>query len=224
MNNSLRKLSFIINPISGSGKGIRVKKALESSSLFKSFDVSIQTTSYAGEATKMAQKAVTDSVEIIVAVGGDGTVNEIGSALIGSQTVMGIIPTGSGNGLARHLGISRKIEKAIQTLIRGEVKTIDTGFINNRTFLNVTGTGLDAKVSREFAESKNRGWFNYLKIMIMAGSNIIESDYNLKYNGIERTVKASMVSAANSTQFGNNARIAPLANIEDGKIDICISK
>ena len=111
-----KKISIIINPISGGGKGIRVKKILESSDLLNQFDVSMLTTKAAGEAIDLAKKAVENQVDVVVAVGGDGTVNEIGSTLIGSNTALAIIPAGSGNGLARHLGIPRNIKKAIELL------------------------------------------------------------------------------------------------------------
>jgi len=224
MSEGHKKMTFIVNPISGGGKGIRIKKILESSDLSNTHDVVIHTTTVIGEAFEVTKKAVENQTDIVVAVGGDGTVNEIGSALIGSNTIMGIIPAGSGNGLANHLDIPSNIQKAIELLKRNTVKDIDTGTMNNRPFMNVAGTGLDAQISRKFAQSKKRGWFNYFKIMLLTGTNIIESNFHIKYNGTERTVNAYMITAANSTQFGNNARIAPHANIEDGKIDICIMK
>lgn len=213
---------FIINPNSGNGSAPETERYIRKYCEKRKVRYSINSTKKAGDGSEIAKKGLACGFEAIVAVGGDGTVNEIGKELVGHDIALGIIPTGSGNGLARHLKIPMSKKRAIKRLLNGKKKLIDTGLIDGRRFLNVAGIGFDAQVSRAFAGSERRGWLNYLKIILRLGRNIESQSVNIKSNNEEYSTDSIMISFANSAQFGNNAKIAPKADISDGKMDLCI--
>ncbi|MEE4257933.1 MAG: YegS/Rv2252/BmrU family lipid kinase, partial [Bacteroidales bacterium] len=158
-----------------------------------------------------------------VAVGGDGTVNEVSQPLIGSDAIMGVIPAGSGNGLAHHLKISSKIREAVEIINAGKVISIDTCLVNDKNFLSIAGVGFDARVARHFARVQQRGFITYARMALKEYFRYKPGKYTLTLNGNERTVSAFFISFANSNQFGYNAMIAPKASITDGMIDVCIA-
>ncbi|MGE5424270.1 MAG: diacylglycerol/lipid kinase family protein, partial [Syntrophothermus sp.] len=159
---------------------------------------------------------------VVVAVGGDGTVNEIGQALVGTSVAMGIIPAGSGNGLARHLKIPFTFEKAIRVLNQGKIHAIDTATINDRVFLNVAGVGYEAFVAKKFARASKRGFFTYFRIVTNEYPGYKPKKYVLTIDGKKIIRRALTISFANSNQWGNNASVAPQASVDDGYIDLCI--
>ena len=146
---------FIVNPISGKGRKARIISHLKEKGL------KVVCTEYAGHAEVLARQA---AERVIVAVGGDGTVNEVARGIVGTDKVLGIIPCGSGDGLALHLGLSRNYKQALRTILEGNVQKIDSGLINDRPFFSVCGTGFDAVVSERFAKSGKRGMKNYIEI------------------------------------------------------------
>jgi len=158
----------------------------------------------------------------VVAVGGDGTINEIGSALLGSGVPLGIIPEGSGNGLALYLGIPMNESAAIGRINRFETEQVDTGEINGRHFFNMAGMGFDASVSDHFATENIRGPIGYLRSVLNVLGRFKPSVYTLTIDGRQYVRQAFMISVANSPQYGNNAYIAPQASINDGILDVCI--
>jgi len=215
------KIAFVINPISGRGKAMECQPVIRK--MFDdSYDIRIVITKSAGDGTSIAKQAVVDGYDTVVAVGGDGTVNEVGQALIGSDVKLGIIPLGSGNGLARHLNIPLNPKAAIETIKGAKSLQIDTGSMNDQVFLNAAGIGLDAEVSKLFSSSKKRGLKNYLKIILGLISKQREFDVSLNSGNQIEKMSITMLTVANSTQYGNNAIIAPMADISDGKLDICI--
>ncbi len=215
---------FIINPISG-GKTKFAFPGLADKCLDKNlFQANYVFTEKVGHAYEIALEAIQRDIDIVVAVGGDGTINEIASALVNSGKTMGIIPYGSGNGLARSLGIPLKSKQAIIRLNRLETNLIDSGTLNNEKFFNVAGMGFDAHISARFAEDKTRGLQGYVRTTLKEISYYKPEHYLIEIDGIPYEREAFMVSIANSSQFGNNAHVSPFASVKDGLLDVCIIK
>lgn len=207
------KTLFIINPISGKGKKRKIAKVLQA----KGYKILF--TEYAGHAEKLAREATED---IVVAVGGDGTVNEVARGLIGSNKALGIIPCGSGDGLARCLGLSHNINKAIKTIEQGTQRVMDTAEINGRPFFSVCGVGFDAVVSERFAKSGKRGVANYIKLGLNTWRNYSPEHYTITIDGEEHKTDSLLITIGNSNQWGNNAKITPLASCFDGLLEVTI--
>ncbi len=204
---------FIVNPISGKKHKKRIV------SFLKSEGCKIVFTEYAGHAEVIAREA---TEKVIVAVGGDGTVNEVARGLLGSNKTLGIIPCGSGDGLALHLGISRRFRTAYKTIISGNTALIDTCQINDRPFFSVCGVGFDATVSEKFALSGKRGLANYIKQGLKTWSEYKPEKYRINLDGKEWENEAALITVGNANQWGNGAKITPLADISDGMLDITI--
>lgn len=212
---------FIVNPISGTGKQKQLRALLADFLDYEKFDFEMQFTEYRGHASLIAEKE-RDNFNMIVAVGGDGTVNEVAKGLIGSTCVMGILPLGSGNGLARHLKLPMRLQDSISVLNAQKVKTIDTASINGECFVNVAGIGFDAHVAHLYAVQSKRGPIPYAKLMTTEFQNYKPTKYEVNIEGESHDLSAFLISFANSSQFGNNAYISPNALIDDGLIDVCM--
>ena len=206
---------FIINPIAGSQNKSAVRDAISHCTL----DWTARETRYAGHARELA--AVSDA-DIVVAVGGDGTVNEVAGGLLGTRKAMGILPCGSGNGLARHLKISMNPREAMETINRCQSMDIDTGIVNGRPFFCTCGVGFDAQVSENFANAGRRGVQTYISEALKTWREYESSTYEISIDGRLISQKALLVTVANANQWGNNGLIAPHANIRDGLLDITI--
>jgi YegS/Rv2252/BmrU family lipid kinase len=212
---------FIVNPISGIGKQKNIEELIKKY-IDPLFNCQVTFTEGPGHGTDLAKEAVAAGVDIVVAVGGDGTVNEIGKALVGSETALGIIPTGSGNGLARHLKIPFSFEKAINLINQCKIRKIDTATINDQVFLSIAGIGYDAFVAKKFATASRRGFFTYFRIVSNEYSQYRPKKYILQVDGKIIKRKALFITLANSNQFGNNTSIDPQAKLDDGLIDVCV--
>lgn len=206
---------FIVNPISGKGRKGRITSHL----VEKGYKVKY--TEYAGHAEILAREA---KEKVIVAVGGDGTVNEVARGLVGTDKILGIIPCGSGDGLALHLGISRNYRKAVRTLEAGKAVPMDAALINGRHFFSVCGTGFDAIVSERFALSGKRGLSNYIWQALKTWISFKPEKYLIDIDGERTETEAAFITIGNSDQWGNRARITPLADISDGELDVTIVK
>ena len=204
---------FIVNPISGKGKKAKIVE------MVKARGHKVLFTEYAGHAEVLAREATED---IVVAVGGDGTVNEVARGLVGTNKTLGIVPCGSGDGLARHLGLSHNIEKALRTIEQGEHKQMDAAEVNGRLFFSVCGVGFDAVVSERFAKSGKRGLSNYVKQGLKTWKSYSPDHYEVEIDGEKMEVDALFITVGNSDQWGNNAKITPLADCCDGILDITI--
>ena len=202
---------FIVNPISGKKRKAAIIAYLEK------MGCKVVCTEYAGEAEKIAREATEN---VIVAVGGDGTVNEVARGIVGTDKVLGIIPCGSGDGLALHLGISRYYKRAVKTIMNGKKIKIDSGLINDRPFFSVCGTGFDAIVSERFAKSGKRGLMNYIEIGLKTWMQYKPQKHIVEIDGQSFEMDASLITVGNSSQWGNNAKITPRADIEDGYLDM----
>lgn len=218
----MKRIAFIINPISGTKKKDKLPRLIQDNIDTSTFECYIHFTEYKGHGREMAQHFAKEGYYAVVAVGGDGTVNEVAGGLIGSQTALGIIPVGSGNGLARHLHISMQPEKAIHMLNHSEIIQVDYGLENGKPFFCTCGTGFDAFISSEFAKAGKRGLLTYIERMITGYFGYKSEHYQLEGNGIDIKTKAFVITFANASQWGNNAYIAPHASIQDGKMDIAI--
>lgn len=216
----IQKALFIINPVSGIGRQKSIEDIIQSEMNRKKWEVEIITTTHAGHGFEISSRAA-GHYDLVVAVGGDGTVNEIGRGLIGSKTALGIIPTGSGNGLARHLEIPFKINRALQALSEAKFRAIDVIKVNEFYSLNVAGIGFDAYISHRFANRKNRGPLAYMQLITKEFATYKSSVYKVTIDEQTQDWDAFLISFANSTQYGNNVHIAPQARIDDGLIDVC---
>jgi YegS/Rv2252/BmrU family lipid kinase len=222
---SKKNIHFIINPVSGTGKQENILKKIEKEIDAQIFDTHIHYTERENQATEIAKKLCSNGTNIIVAVGGDGTVNEVSQALVNSTCILGIIPTGSGNGLARHLGIPQNVTKALRLLNTLNARKIDSCTANGEFFINVSGIGYDGHIAHCFAKGKKRGMKTYVKLILSEWWTYSAKKYQIEVDG--KPVfkgKAVLISFANGTQFGNNIIISPESIEDDGIIELCILK
>lgn len=212
---------FILNPIAGDGKKQRYQKAIQAFCKAHGLSYEILTSQAPGHAYDLAKKWKGKGADLIMAVGGDGTVNEIGRALQFSDTPLGIIPAGSGNGLARALGISMKPEKALHQAWTGKTEAIDFGVINEHPFFCTAGVGFDAHVGAIFAQKQTRGFWTYLSTTLQEYKGYTPLQYKIETETKSWEENAFVVTLANANQYGNNAIIAPSADLSDGLLELC---
>ena len=217
-----KQILFIVNPISGTQDKEGILKQIEEKINRNLFDITICKTQYAGHAFEIASEAAEKNVDFVVAIGGDGTINEIGRALIHTNTALGIIPCGSGNGLARHLHIPMDTSKAINVINDAFVKRIDYGIIAGHPFFCTCGVGFDAFVSLKFADSGKRGLLSYLENTLQESLTYKPETYEIENSSGTVKYKAFLIACANASQYGNNAYIAPQASLTDGMMDITV--
>lgn len=217
-----KKAVFVINLISGTSDKAAIPGLIDQYLDKTKFEYEIAITQYAGHASEIATKAKDNGVDVVVAVGGDGTVNEVARAIVHSNTALGIIPCGSGNGLARHLLLPLNVRKAIDVINRSEVRQLDYGIINNYPFFCTCGMGFDAFVSMKFAEAGKRGPITYVENVLREGLKYKPETYTIEDDNGTLQYKAFLISCANASQYGNNAYIAPQASMSDGLMDVII--
>lgn len=215
-------IQAIINPISGVGSKRRIPKMIEQMCTVGNTSLEISFTEYPGHASELTREALDKGASCIIAVGGDGTVNEIARSMLHSNAVLGIVPKGSGNGLARELHIPMDAKRALDLIIKGHVSTIDCCKANGRIFFCTCGFGFDAAVSQKFANEKRRGSLTYIKNTVEEYLSYKPEAYELLIDNRTIKEKAFLVACGNASQYGNNAFIAPHANIQDGEMDITI--
>ena len=217
----MKNIAFIVNPISGTKAKNRVGKLIRELLDLQQFAPTVVVTEYAGHATQLAQQFAMQEYYAVVAVGGDGTVNEVASGLIGSNTALGIVPNGSGNGFARHLDISTRMNRAIEMLNSSEVINVDYGMVNDKPFFSTCGVGFDAVVAEKFSDSE-RGLKGYVQTIFKDLFQYKPESYHLKGQDIDMTTTAFLVNFANASQWGYDAYIAPKASIQDGWLDVAV--
>ena len=211
-----------MNPISGTSNKKGIPDLIRSGIDSERFDYEIRLTEYAGHAAAIAAEARDNHVDVVVAIGGDGTVNEVARSLVHSETALGIIPCGSGNGLARHLLLPLNVKKAIAVINKCEIHKLDYGVINGHEFFCTCGMGFDAFVSQKFAESGKRGPISYLENILREGLKYKPETYVVEDETGTKRYKAFLISCANASQYGNNAYIAPQASMSDGLLDVVV--
>ncbi|MEI8113811.1 MAG: diacylglycerol kinase family protein [Bacteroidia bacterium] len=218
------KIFLIVNSYAGHKAGEKTVDVVVPYLLNKGFDVEYAFTNHPGHATELAIKAASEGYDLVVAVGGDGTANEVAQGLFGSVTVMGIIPIGSGNGLARELGISMNIRESLKTLIDGKTLLLDVYNLNDQRFLCTCGIGFDALIADKMSKTSSRGFFGYVKLVMKEISTYKPVDVRMKIDGVIVEEPVFLITFANSSQFGNKAYIAPGASMTDGLIDVVVVK
>ncbi len=216
------KTVFIFNPKSGVNRSAPFVQASVARRFLAhcGWPGQVVPTQRAGHATELARQAVEEGYELVVAIGGDGTMNEIASALVGTSVMFGLIPCGSGNGLGRHLGIRGPGRGAYRTLRGGRVLEMDVGLINGRPFFNVAGLGFEADIAAAFASLKRRGLMGYVRAGAKCWRGHRPLECTLRGDGFEQRLAVSTLAVANGSQYGNNARIAPGAAVDDGQLNV----
>lgn len=217
-----KRILFIINPVSGVGRQKKVERAVEEWLDKDKFDYRIAYTTYAHEATSISIAAVLRGFDIVVAVGGDGSINDCVKGLLSTGVALAIVPTGSGNGLARCLNIPLSIENAIKVINNCRIADIDTIRLNGTLYASIAGVGFDALIAREFAKTKVRGFQPYAKLTLQHYPQYRQRNYILSIDGKHIERQALFVSFANSNQFGFNTEIAPNASLNDGLMDVVV--
>lgn len=218
----MTKARLIINPISGTRSKTGLDRMVIDALGPLGREIEVAYTKGHGDATRLALSAVEKGCETVLAAGGDGTINETAAALCGTGVVLGIIPCGSGNGLARHLGIPVDIKESLKIIIENHAMDIDYATVNDKKFFCTCGVGFDAAVSEAFARKKTRGKLTYIQSTFQTYANYEPEHYTIIANGKTLTEKAFLVAVCNASQYGNNAYIAPSASINDGLLDITI--
>lgn len=221
-NNKQRHIVFVVNPTSGTQGKDSVLQAVNEGIDRQKYTFDIRETEYAGHATEIAAQCAADGVFAVVAVGGDGTVNETARALVHTDTALGIIPCGSGNGLARHLQIGMNTRKAIDTINEGWIENIDYGRINDHKFFVTCGVGFDAFISLKFAQAGKRGPLTYIEQALKQSLNYKPETYELTVDGNTEHYNAFLIACGNAAQYGNNAYITPKATLTDGLLDVTV--
>jgi len=225
---SAQRVVVIVNPISGTGGRPEVarRRIAFAEAILKSRgeDASLFVTEYAGHARHLARAAVEDGVPLVIAWGGDGTVNEVASELVFRDGALGIIPSGSGNGLSRELSIPFDPRSAFQIAFAGRERVIDAGELDGHLFFNIAGFGLDARVAHEFASNGlvRRGFARYLEIAARELFSFVPEDHTIVAEGVATRTRALIVALANGRQYGNGALIAPRARLDDGQLDLVV--
>ncbi len=218
------KVFLIINKYAGHMAGAKAVDIVIPYLIRKGYSVEYSFTDHPGHATELSSKASKDGFDLVVAVGGDGTVNEVAQGLLGSNTPMGIIPVGSGNGLARELGISMNMHQSARMLIDGNNLQLDVCRLNNQHFLCTSGIGFDAMIADKMSKASSRGFLRYVQLVIQESIRFKSFVVHMKIDGVPITEPVFLVTFANASQFGNNAFIAPGASMTDGLIDVVVVK
>ena len=222
MKRTKTSITFIVNPISGTNSKDALPDILEQVLDKKRFEWRIIYTEYAGHAAVLARECVDEGVDVVAAVGGDGTVNEVARSLVHSQTALAIVPCGSGNGLARHLCLPLDMRKAVGIINECCIDQFDYGIINDLPFFCTCGMGFDAFISLKFAEAGKRGPITYVENVLKEGLKYKPETYEVEDDTGTHRHKAFLIACANASQYGNNAYIAPGATMKDGQMDVII--
>ncbi len=219
-----KRIRFIINPISGIGKKEVIPAMIDEYLDHDQFDYDIAYTKYRKHGKLIAEESAKEGYDIVCAVGGDGSVHEVGTALIGSKTRLAIIPLGSGNGLARHLNIPLTIKEAIECINRDQSIQMDTVKVNDKAFLGVGGYGFDAVIAKEFDTYHRRGLRGYLYVIIREFFKYNPINVSIDLDGKVKTLPVVLCTVANSSQFGNGFVVSPKSDVTDGQLELLILK
>lgn len=215
------RVFFIINRYAGTSFQSAVEGRIINTCAQLNLECRIEYTNHKGHATELARQAAADGYPRVFAMGGDGTVNEVAQGLIHTPIAMGIIPKGSGNGLARHLQIPLNLPGALTLLDQHRIVRMDTLLINRQLSVNVSGIGFDAHVASQFGLNGKRGLLNYVKLVAQEFRRFKEFDAQVTIGEETWKQKSFIIALANSSQFGNNVQVAPLASVLDGKMEVC---
>lgn len=216
------KSLFIVNARSGRRRGYDVTTLIRETCAAWNDEFDVVSCARKEDLDEIVARAARDDYAIVYAVGGDGTVHETARRLIGTPLALGILPTGSGNGFARHIQLPMEPRSSLMSSSQRRIVTIDTATVNGAPFLGVMGVGFDAFVAERFAASGTRGFETYVKVGVKSLFTYRPESYELEIDGEPLTRRAYAIAIANASQYGNNARIAPLASLCDGLLDIVL--
>ncbi|GGK24839.1 hypothetical protein GCM10007962_18860 [Yeosuana aromativorans] len=216
-------IHFIVNPIAGTGDNKINIKFLEGHFSKDRYTLSVKNSVYKKHAVKLTQESIKEGAKIIIACGGDGTINEVASCIIGTSVILGVIPLGSGNGLASNLKISKNIQKAISLIKKQDVKKIDIGSLNGNYFFSNTGVGFDALVIKNYEASNGRKLLSYIKGTLKSLRDIkYDREFDVCLNNENLVLKPFMIFVSNSNVLGYNVSLTPKASLQDGLLDVLI--
>jgi YegS/Rv2252/BmrU family lipid kinase len=218
-------VTVIINPVSGGMGRLAARRNAELAQAVidrHGEQAEVFLTEHVGHARELARAAADRGARLVMAWGGDGTINEIASALAFGRVPLGIVPAGSGNGLARELGVARRATSAIVDALAATPRPLDVGEIEGRYFVNLAGIGFDAQIASRFAASARRGFLGYANITMQLLRTYVAVTYRITHDGITEETRAILVTIANSAQYGNGALIAPGARVDDGMLDLVV--
>ncbi|MDX2442254.1 MAG: diacylglycerol kinase family protein [Bacteroidales bacterium] len=217
-----KHISIIINPYSGSGFSKRKYALLKRKLDEWKLNSKLHFIRKSNSPYEFIESELKTGSKLFVVIGGDGTVNSVAKSLLGKEAVLAIIPNGSGNGLARHLHISRNFSRSVSIIRSCKIAAIDYGVVNDHPFFCTSGVGFDAHVSHIFSKKRKRGFLTYLKVILAEFPGYKKEKYQISFEDKQFTVRAFLITMANASQFGNNAFISPAAKIDDGFLDLCI--
>jgi len=222
MNEKRQDITFIVNPISGTVSKDKIVQQIRQTIPSDAFDVDVVYTEYRGHAAEIAKAVAARGGSICAAVGGDGTVNEVARSLVHTDTALAIVPSGSGNGLARHLCLPMNVGQALEVIAEGHIEEFDYGVVNEMPFFCTCGMGFDAFISLKFAEAGKRGPITYVENVLKEGLKYKPETYIVEDVKGTHHHEAFLIACANAAQYGNNAYIAPGASMKDGLIDVIV--
>lgn len=211
------KIAVLINPLSG---GIDKKRLPDKLKIVLQSDAVIHVSESAEDTKRFAKFCRDEAFELLIVAGGDGTLNDVGTELLGSKTAVGIYPQGSGNGLARMLGAKANAHLLMSSIQKAQFRNIDIGKVNERAFLNVAGVGFDAHIAERFAGNAVRGFGGYVSETLKAFGQYEPETYTLRYEGQELVLPAFLLTVCNGSQYGNNAWISPHSDLFDGRLEL----
>ena len=219
-----KRIWFIINPVAGVRRKDDIPALIRENLNHIIFDFEINYTTHKGHAQELAKEAIDKNIDIVCAVGGDGSVHEIGTSLIGSKVLLAIIPIGSGNGLARHMHIPLSIKKAIECINDQHKIAMDTVLVNEQAFLGISGYGFDALVAEKFVGSTKRGLMTYIKIVLREFFKYNPINISVDANGQVKKLPVMLCTLANTKQWGNGLVVSPNSDATDGKVELILLK
>lgn len=219
-----KKILFIINPVAGVKRKDKIPRYINKYLDHNKFSYDVIYTEARGHATEIARKAAEDNIDVVCVAGGDGSVNEVATGLIGKKTALAIIPGGSGNGLARHLGYSINVRSTLQIINEYYVRNIDVCKVNDHYFFSLIGIGFDAYAAKVFSKEETRGFLTYAWSSIKSIASYQPFEYTMEINDEQTEGKAFMINICNSNQFGYNVKVAPYADLQDGVMDVVVVK
>ncbi|WP_430612410.1 diacylglycerol/lipid kinase family protein [Flavobacterium sp. JP2137] len=216
----MKQIHFIVNPISGKGKHVINQELIDRFFPKEAYKVVLHFSAYKKHAIALTQEAMKQRPDIIVACGGDGTIHEVAAQLVNTDIALGIIPVGSGNGLASNLEISKSMDQAMENVKNGLIKHIDVGQINHKYFFSNMGFGIDATIIENYEKSGSRKLISYLKAAIQSAKKFEFKNMEMTINGVPKRVKPLLLFISNSNEMGYSMTLTPKASLQDGLLDI----
>lgn len=216
-------IHFIINPIAGHGTSSLTREFFERFFVKTNHQLTVKHSEYKKHAIELTKNSILEGADIIVACGGDGTINEVASCLVGTKIPLGIVPVGSGNGLASHLGVPRNLRRSLAIIKNRHIVEIDAGSINGNYFFSNTGVGFDASIIKNYESSERHTLIGYLKACLSSFREAeSDMDMEIRANDMEMRVNPFLIFVSNSNEMGYKVSLTPKASLQDGLLDVMI--